>query len=309
MPIVFGLTGLSLIAAYWLWPSQPNGSSSSINQSNTAATSNFLPVTVKAEGEVVELLVAEGDTVKKGDVLMRLENPSMQIEKNKLADQLATAKAKMNGLKRQLDSNEKRMKLADEKLTLDLVVAESKLEAATENLEVAKFNHNRMKPAFDSGAVTTLEFEVVRQELLAAKANKMTAENAVKQIEFAKNSLKDNILIIGAKFDDENGRLKSELEVATAEQKEHESALAAANDQLANLNVKTPRDGTVSAVYRQVGELVKVADETFGLSFDSETANSLTDGESIQETSGTTPRQNDDTNVERTKADKVAAGM
>ena len=173
-------------------------------------------------------------------------------------------------------------------------------------MEVAKANFDRMKPAFDSGAITTLEFEPARQQLVAAKANRMTAENAVDQIELSLSSVKENILIIGARFDDENGRLTSELEIAAAKQTEREAALAAANDQIANLNVKAPRDGTVAAVYRQVGELLKVAD--VGLSFEKDSPSSSIEKKSVQNKPADTSQQND-VNSEEIVAEKVAAGL
>ena len=308
IPIIFALTGLSLLAAYFLRSSGPEQSSGFFSSGNSAATENFLPVTVRAEGEVVELLVSKGDTVKKGDLLMRLKNPSMQEKKDQLAAQLTTAEAKINVLKRQLNSNNKKIELASEKLKMDLAVAKSELAAAAKNVDIAKINLDRMQPAFESGAITTLEFEEVRQGLSAAKANKMTAENAVKQIEFAQIAVKNNFLIDGVRLNDDNGQLTSKLEISTAELNEMQTALVAADGQLANLNVTAPRAGTVSVVYRQVGELVKVADETIGLSFKAGSSKSLTDRKSHQTKPDDSSHQND-LNVEGPNASKVAAGM
>ena len=172
MPIILALTALSLIAAYFLRSPSSNRPSGFSFGGNSTSAESFLPVTVKADGQVVELLVAEGDAVKEGDVLMRLENQSMQSKKNQLAAQLTTAKAKIKSLKRQLNSNAKKIELASEKLALDLMVAKSKLAAAAKKVDLAKTNLDRMKPALNSGAITTLEFEEVRQELVSAEANK-----------------------------------------------------------------------------------------------------------------------------------------
>ena len=262
MAMVIALVGLSLLAVYFL------RSRSTLSIQHSALVGNHLPVNVKVEGEIVELLVSEGDTVKEGDVLMRLNNPTMQVAREQLTAQLATAKVKIKTLKKQLKNSKKRVAIAVEKLSLDFLVANSEKQAAVNSLEVTKINYERMKPALDSGAVTALEFDAVRQELLAAEATKVATENAVKQIEFAQKSVKDNILIIGDRFDDANGSLAAELEIAEAEQREAESALAAVGEQFANLNVTAPRDGTVYVIYRHVGEFVRMADETVGISFE-----------------------------------------
>lgn len=260
--MMFALVGLVIVAFYFL------RSRSTLSVGNSALVGNYLPVNVKAEGEIIELLVSEGDTVKKGDLLMRLRNPEMQMEQEQFAAKLETAKSKVTALRKQLKNTEKRIAIAGKKLALDLIVAKSEMKSAGRFYEVAMINFERLKPALESGAITESEFEVVRQELLAAEANKMTTENVVKQIEFAQASIKDNILIMGDRFDDEIGRMITELEIAEAEQKEMKMALTVANEQFENLNVTAPRDGTVYVTYRQVGEFVKVADQTVGLSFE-----------------------------------------
>ena len=199
---------------------------------------------------------------------MQLKNPEMQSERAQCAARLATAKSKVATLKKQLATTKKRVKIAGKKLALDLTVAKSEMESADKLLEVAKINFERLKPALESGAVTENEFELVRQELLAAESNKTVAENAAKQIEFAQNSLKDNVLILGDRFDDEIGRLVAELEIAEAEREEFQKTLNIVNEQFQNLDVIAPRDGSVYVVYRHVGEFVKVADEMIGLSYE-----------------------------------------
>lgn len=260
--MMFAMVGLGILAIYFL------RSRSTISIANSALVGNYLPVNVKAEGEVIDLFVGEGDAVKAGDVLMQLKNPAMQSERAQCAARLATAKSKVATLKKQLATTKKRVKIAGKKLALDLTVAKSEMESADKLLEVAKINFERLKPALESGAVTENEFELVRQELLAAESNKTVAENAAKQIEFAQNSLKDNVLILGDRFDDEIGRLVAELEIAEAEREEFQKTLNIVNEQFQNLDVIAPRDGSVYVVYRHVGEFVKVADEMIGLSYE-----------------------------------------
>ena len=262
LAMAFAMLGLALLAIYVL------RSRSTISIGNSALVGNYLPVNVKAEGEIIDLLVSEGDSVKAGDVLMRLKNPVMQSELKQCVAKLATAKTKVTALRKRLETAKRRVSIAARKLTLDLVVAKSEMESATRFSEVAKVNLNRLKPALENGAVTEMEFEVVRQELLAAESKKMVAENTVKQIEFAQYSLKDKILILGDGFDDEIGRLVAELEIAEAEQRELQIALNVVNEQFENLAVTAPRDGSIYVIYRQVGEFVKTADETVGLSFE-----------------------------------------
>ena len=254
------LAGLVLITSQFL------RSRSTLSVSNSALVGNYLPVSVKAEGEIVELVVAEGDAVKEGDLLMRLKNPVLQMDHKQCAARLTTAKSKVAALRTQLKNKKKRVANAGKSLARDLVTAKAEMKSAAKLHEAAKVNFERHKPALKSGAITNAEFEVVRQELLAAAANKTATQNAVKQIEFEQESAKDNVLVSGDRFDDDIERLTAKLAIAEAEQQEIQLALGVANEQFNNLNVTAPRDGTVYVTYRQVGEYVKVADQTMGLS-------------------------------------------
>ena len=66
-------------------------------------------------GEVKEILVAEGQMVKKGDVLIKLENDQLQLEleQNKLA--VESGNLKINSVKKQIEAlNKKQKELAEQ---------------------------------------------------------------------------------------------------------------------------------------------------------------------------------------------------
>ena len=56
--MMFALVGLVIVAFYFI------RSRSTLSVNYSALVGNYLPVNVKAEGEIIELLVAEGDVVK-----------------------------------------------------------------------------------------------------------------------------------------------------------------------------------------------------------------------------------------------------
>jgi len=146
--MMFALIGLVVIAFYFL------RSRSTLSVGHSALVGNYLPVNVKAEGEIIDLLVAEGDQVKEGDLLMRLKNPAMQMEHEQYAAKLNTASSKVAAIKKQLKNTEKRVAIAGKKLALDLVVAKSEMTSADKLYEVANLNFERLKPALNSGAIT-----------------------------------------------------------------------------------------------------------------------------------------------------------
>ncbi|MFO8056207.1 MAG: efflux RND transporter periplasmic adaptor subunit [bacterium] len=115
----------------------------------------------RAAGEVERLLVAEGDTVKKGDLLMRLDP---QVEEARLSRARAEHKA-----------------------------ARASVKKARVRLEQAKDEFERSKELYQEGMESESEFqrkrrslEMARSELLAAESRMTAAAQAVKE---AKNRL------------------------------------------------------------------------------------------------------------------------
>ena len=269
--MLFTMVGLCVLGVVLL------SSRSQLSIENSALVGNYLPVNVKAEGEIVEVWASEGDVVKEGDLLMKLKNPAMQIERDQYAAQLATSRTKVKALQSQLVNTQQtanlavdtRIEQARKKLAHDLAVAESEVVSSERFLAIARQNYERMVDLQNKGIVTHFELEAEQQELLIAEANKNTVENLVKQIKFSQANVEtDTLLIVSERFDDEIARLFAELKIAKAQQLEFQSKLEIANEQFEHLNIVAPRDGTVYVVYRQLGEFVKVADETFGLSFE-----------------------------------------
>ena len=265
LALLMTMIGLAVLATVFL------RSRSSLGVSNAALTGNCLPVNAKVEGEIVEVLVTEGDHVKKGDVLLRLSNPEITNENQKLAAQRKTADAKVRALEKQKKLFVSKLAFASRKLELNREVALSELDAAKNARKSAKAAFERLKPFVRNGAVTQLELDEVENQLLSEESNCIAKENLVKQIDFSLEAAKENVLIIGDRVDDELGKIEAELEIAIAEAQELLQVYSLALNRQKELDVIAPRDGLVYVNYRQRGEFIKVADELIGLSYQGET--------------------------------------
>jgi membrane fusion protein (multidrug efflux system) len=258
---LLAMIGLAVLASYFLWPR------SEMSVSNSTWAGNYLPLNAKVDGEIVELLVNEGDTVKKGQVLLRLKNPMMQMEMEHCEASLRTASAKVKTIKKQLINFDQKLEVAAKKLALDLEIAQSEQISTLRMLNSAKASVDMLAPAVAKGAVSRAEFSAVESEYLAIGAALTAANNSVKQIQFSQSAIKDKVLIMGDRVDDGMGRLTAELEIAQAELKQAELASQIVKTRFESLVMKSPRDGRIHVTYRQVGEFVKVADETVAISF------------------------------------------
>lgn len=265
MIMLLAMIGLIILAGFFL------RSRSSLAVGNSALVGNWIAVNSKVEGEISEVLVSEGDHVRKGDLLLRLSNPEVTQANLTLEAQKQTAQSKVSALRKQRGTFKSKLAYASRKLELDRQVASSELEASKKACKSAQAAFERLKPFVASGAITQLEIDEVENRLREEESIKIAKENLVRQIDFSKEAADANILIIGDRVDDELGRIEAELEIAEAELQEITQILNMSRQNEGALDIVAPRDGVVFVKYFQAGQFVKVADQLLGLSHPGET--------------------------------------
>lgn len=114
-------------------------------------------------GEVVELYVKEGDVIKKGTLLAKI-NPEIYISN---LDRMA---ATVNSSKANLENTK------------------SRLSQAQSQFVKAELNYNRNKKLFDDGTISASDFEAVKSAYEVAKAEVDAANQSVRASEFGVNS-------------------------------------------------------------------------------------------------------------------------
>jgi HlyD family secretion protein len=190
-------------------------------------------------GIITDLSVREGSTVKKGDVLLRID--PFQTE----ADQ--SAKGAM--YKAQLDdarSQEFEIKRAEANLQRD----EANLSAVRSRLEVAENDFDREKKKFkrqqqlnEEGLISGEDYEIAQNSLKAAKSRvdqaKADVVNYETQIRIAKNSIEQS---------------KTTAAAAASRAKSAEANLAQANDSFKKTTLYSPLDGVITQLKKEKGE-------------------------------------------------------
>ncbi len=123
-------------------------------------------------GEITELTVQEGDSVKKGQVLARIYADIYNIQRNQAASgveqsqaQVANSQAAIDALKAQLEQAQ-RIYDRQKKLFDDKVISRNEFEGAEANFKSAKANYNAALQGIRGGQATV---QSARQNL--AKAN------------------------------------------------------------------------------------------------------------------------------------------
>jgi multidrug efflux pump subunit AcrA (membrane-fusion protein) len=174
-------------------------------------------------GKVEEILVKEGQEVKKGQVLIKLEQKDVESQVNQ-------AQAAYNAASAQLDS------LKNGQLPQQIAQLESAFNQAQANFKNAEENYNRMKNLLEQGAVSKQQFEGAELQYKVAKEQ---FESARTQLTLTKEKTAPESIF-----------------AAEAQVNQAKAALSAARAALDNTLITAPIDGTVGFINARVGQML-----------------------------------------------------
>lgn len=118
-----------------------------------------LKISSDVSGEITQMLVKEGDQVKKGDLLCRIR-PDLYVSAfDRVSAAVNTTRA-------------------------NLKTAQAQLEQAKSNLVNSESNFNRNKKLFEQNTISQAEFEAARAQYESAKANVTALEASVKASQY-----------------------------------------------------------------------------------------------------------------------------
>lgn len=188
----------------------------------------------KIAGRVVELLVKEGDVVKKGQVLARIDNRSIIAEVNQ-------AKAGEQSLIAQLNQATTTTKQQDQTVQAALAVAQANLVKAQADLELAKSDFARFSKLVDSGAVSQQTFESYKSKYQVAMASREEAKASV-------DSAEANLLQMESNRENETV-LRSKIAQSAAQLEQTQVSLD-------ETEIRAPFDGIIIAKYVEIGAMI-----------------------------------------------------
>ncbi len=278
---------MGLVAALLAACSAPGAATNTTTQRTATITKGTLTATVNATGNiqpeaniklsfdlpgvVAQVLVKDGDIVKQGDVLAKLDTTDLELSAAQARAALAVATAGYNrtiegprqadidaaqaGLNAAYASYDKVRSGALPDEYADVTAALRNAEAALKQAQSAYDQANRANPAGISGSPAALTLEQVTNAYTAARARydkaSKPADNAQlaaaqQQIETARANL-DKVKQTAKPYDIEQAQAQIRQAQIQADQAAH---------RLAQASLHAPRDGILSAVNVKVGELV-----------------------------------------------------
>ena len=188
----------------------------------------------KIPGRVVNLLVKEGDQVKKGQVLAHIDNRDIVAQANQ-------AKANIGALDAQTVQANTVTNLQDQTAKAALNTSQAQLEKAQADLALAESDYNRFSELLAAGAVSKQVFDTYQTKYQVAQAAYSQAKAGVATAQA--------------------GLLQTNVNTANEEAMRSKVAQAQANLQqvevsLDETEIRAPFDGIITAKYVEEGAMV-----------------------------------------------------
>ncbi len=217
-------------------------------------------VTALVDGTVAELAVAEGDPVRKGDLLARLENIQLELRREQARSTAGSARSELDLAQARLWEGQ----LQVEARIAAVERAELELESRRRELEELARSVRNKEQLLGVGGTTEEAAASVRLSYASARTSVQLLE---KDLEIRRIGLRDEDIVsrgLAVPRDPQARRrllvqvgtltLAAERDVARARAEAAEAELGSVEQLVAELSVRAPIEGIVAARYVEAGE-------------------------------------------------------
>jgi HlyD family secretion protein len=213
--------------------------SSKVTASGEIRAKKFVDLQSEVPGIITELHVHEGDSVKKGDVLLRIDpiQTDADVEMARANYDQSTAQARAQEIE---TSNAEVQLMRDE---TSLRSARAELEKADYDFSRAQNRFKRQQQLNEEGLISRDDYEKEQNDFRAVKARldvqKAAVTSTESQINIARNTIE---------------KMKNSAAANRASAKSAAANLAKASDQSKKSKIESPLDGVITQLSKEKGE-------------------------------------------------------
>jgi HlyD family secretion protein len=213
--------------------------SSKVTASGEIRAKQFVDLQPEISGIITELFVHEGDSVKKGEVLLRIDPIQTDAETSIARAQYDQAVAEARAQEFEIANAE--VNLARDETSLKSARAE--LEQAENNFLRSQQSFKRQQQLNEDGLISRDDYENYQNELKSAESRLEVQRANValmeKQISISKNNIE---------------RMKTSAEASKARMKSAAASLDKASDQSKKSQIESPLNGVITHLNKEKGE-------------------------------------------------------
>lgn len=204
-------------------------------QSNVDMTD--ININTQIPGEIKEVKVKEGDTVKKGDVLFIINSDTLGAKQTQVKAQIEAANGQLNAAKAARDAASAKLELAQNGARPE------EIDQAKAGYDLAKVTYDRLKVLYDEKSIPKSDLDNAETQLKLASDKYDIAQ---------KGARPEDIKAAQALVEQASGSLQA----VEGQIKQAEGALNEVNVNINNATVVAPEDGVITQLNVEAGELV-----------------------------------------------------
>jgi HlyD family secretion protein len=212
---------------------------SKVTASGEIRAKKFVDLQSEIAGIITELPVHEGDTVKKGDILLHIDPIQTDADTR-------YAQAQFDASSAEARAQEFEILNAEASLARDeaqLRSGRADLQQAQNNYTRAENSYRRKQQLHEDGLIPTDDYEAAQNDYMAAKSRLEVASASISQLENQIRISKNNI-----------ERMKTSGTASKARRNSAEANLAKASDQSKKTTLNSPLDGVITQLLKEKGE-------------------------------------------------------
>ena len=250
------LLGGSAVAAWWLWGRQkplPEG----LIQANGRIEGDHYTVASKVAGRIVRLLAHEGDWVKTGQTLIKLDDVQIRARVEQARAAVEASKAQLKAARTDLATLKKAVPLEINTATSAVVHAQAVLAATEVKLEQAGRDALRYRTLANTHSVSRQKSEHADLALRVAKEDHAVSQAALTRA-------KKQLAVAELGWDRIKSK-KSQVSAMEAQLKQAEAVLAEAQSVLEDLTIYAPATGMITTRIVDTGEVIAAGSPLFDI--------------------------------------------
>ncbi|MEN6412454.1 MAG: HlyD family secretion protein [Veillonellales bacterium] len=238
--IFFLLVGLA--GGGWWWYQ----STRMVSTDDARVSGTIVSISPKISGRIAEVLVKEGDTVKAGQVLAKIDVRDAAVQKNQAEAALVAAKAKSDAIV----AGSRPQEIAQARAGVDQASASA--AQALASLQNSEKYYQRMSKLYEDGAISATQRDNAETAYLVAKQAWNASQDATNGA-----GQKLDLLATGSREED--------IRAAAAQVKQAEAILEAANLTNEYTEIISPVDGVIAQKNVNAGEVVSAGQNLFSV--------------------------------------------
>ena len=210
-----------------------------VSASGQIRAKEFVELQSEIAGVITDLPIREGDTVTKGDVLLKIDPIQTQAQTNSTQAQYEAAMTEIRGQQFQIANAEQNLASSE----AALISARAELAQAENNVARARSSFQRSQQLHEEGLISRDEYEQAQNSLKGVQAQHEVSKSRLSQMDTQVAVATNNIQQMKRSYEASQARLKSQ-----------EAVLTQATDQLRKTTIKAPLTGVITQLNCEKGE-------------------------------------------------------